>query len=153
MNKNVSILGIVLIIVDQILKIVVSSFIPLGDSIEVIKDFFYISYVNNYGGAWSILNDRVIFLIIITMIVLFMLIRYMGNFKVNIRNEIAFGLLFGGIFGNLIDRVCFGYVKDFLDFKIFGYNFPVFNFADVAIFFGVILLIIAIIKGEDKNGN
>lgn len=153
MNKNVSILGVVLIIVDQILKLVISGLIPLGESIEVIKNFFYITYVNNYGGAWSILNNQVVYLVIITILVLFMLIKYMGKFKVNIRNEIAFGLLFGGIFGNLIDRVCFGFVKDFLDFKIFGYNFPVFNFADIAIFFGVILLGIAIIKGEDKNGN
>jgi len=153
MNKNVSILGVVLIIVDQILKLVISGLIPLGESIEVIKNFFYITYVNNYGGAWSILNNQVVYLVIITIIVLFMLIKYMSKFKVNIRNEIAFGLLFGGIFGNLIDRVCFGFVKDFLDFKIFGYNFPVFNFADIAIFFGVILLGIAIIKGEDKNGN
>ena len=153
MNKNTAILGVVLIIVDQLLKIFISSVIPLGESIEVIKNFFYLSYVNNYGGAWSILNNKVLFLIIITVIVLFLLVKYMMKFKKNIRNEIAFGLLYGGIFGNLIDRICYGYVKDFLDFKIFGYNFPVFNFADIAIFFGVILLAIAIIKGEDKNGN
>ena len=153
MNKNVSILGIVLIIVDQALKMIVSNLVPLGSSIKIIKNFFYISYVNNYGGAWSILNNHVLFLIIITLIILFMLIKYMGKFKVNIRNEIAFGLMFGGIFGNLIDRICFLYVRDFLDFKIFGYDFPVFNFADIAIFFGVILLGVAIIKGEDKFEN
>lgn len=152
MNKNITILGVVLIIVDQVLKLIVSSYLSLGSSIKVIKDFFYITYVNNYGGAWSVFSNRMLFLIIITFVVLFMLIKYMGNFKNNIRNQITFGLLYGGIFGNLIDRICFGYVKDFLDFKIFGYNFPVFNFADIAIFFGVVLLAIAIIKGEDKNG-
>ena len=151
MNKNVTILGVFLIIVDQLLKIIVSSYLPLGESIKVIKNFFYITYVNNYGGAWSIFNNHVIFLVVITIIVLFMLIKYMGKFKNNIRNAVAFGFLYGGIFGNLIDRVCYGYVKDFLDFKIFGYNFPVFNFADIAIFIGVVLMVIAIIKGEDKN--
>lgn len=151
MNKNVTILGVILIIVDQVLKIIVSSYIPLGGSIKIINDFFYITYVNNYGGAWSIFNNKVVFLVIITFIVLFMLIKYMEKFKNNIRNAIAFGFLYGGIFGNLIDRICYGYVKDFLDFKIFGYNFPVFNFADIAIFFGVVLIGVAILKGEDKD--
>ena len=62
MNKNVTILGVFLIIIDQVLKIIVSSYIPLGESIKVIKDFFYITYVNNYGGAWSIFNNHVYYL-------------------------------------------------------------------------------------------
>ena len=53
----------------------------------------------------------------------------------------------------LSDRIFFGYVIDFLSFKIINYNFPVFNLADTFIVVGVILLIIAIIKGEDKNGS
>ena len=63
----------------------------------------------------------------------------------------AFGFLIGGIVGNLIDRVMFGYVKDFFDFYIFNYNFPIFNFSDIAIVIGIILLIIAILRGEEVN--
>ena len=153
MHKNVCILGTAVLVVDQFLKIFVSHFLDLGESIKVINNFFSIKYVNNYGGAWSIFNNRVIFLVIITFLVLYLLIKYMNKFKENIRNVVAFGLLYGGIIGNLIDRICFGYVKDFLAFKIFGYNFPVFNFADIAIVIGVIIMAIGIIKGEDCSEN
>ena len=153
MNKKVCILGIIIILIDQISKIIVSSLLSLGESIKVIKNFFYITYVHNYGGAWSIFNNKVTLLVIATFIIIFVLIKYMDKFKINKRNIIAFGLLFGGILGNLIDRICFGYVKDFFDFKIFGYNYPVFNIADIAIVFGVILMAVAIIKGEDKDGS
>ena len=77
----------------------------------------------------------------------------MNSFKKNTRNNIAFSIMLAGIAGNLVDRVCLGYVRDFLDFNIFGYSYPVFNLADTFIVIGVILLIIAIIKGEDKNGS
>ena len=84
-------------------------------------------------------------------IAIFIIYRYMYNFKQNKRNNIAFGLIIGGIVGNLIDRVFLGYVRDFLSFKIFSYNYPIFNFADIFIVIGVFLLIIAILKGEDNN--
>lgn len=153
MHKNVCLLGTAVLIIDQFLKIFISHFLSLGESISVIKNFFAIKYVNNYGGAWSIFNNQVVFLVLITFFILYLLIRYMNKFKDNIRNAIAFGLLFGGIIGNLIDRICYGYVKDFLAFKIFGYNFPVFNLADIAIVIGVIIMAIGIIKGEDHSEN
>lgn len=153
MNKKVTIIGILVILIDQIAKIIGSSLLSLGESVKVIKNFFYVTYVHNYGGAWSVFSNRVTLLVLATFLILYVLIKYMDKFKINTRNIIAFGLLYGGIFGNLIDRICFGYVKDFLDFKIFGYNFPVFNIADIAIVCGVFLMMIAIIKGEDKVGN
>ena len=82
-----------------------------------------------------------------------MIIRYSYSFKKTKLNTYGFGLLLGGILGNLSDRLIFGYVKDFLDFIIFRYDFPVFNIADISIVIGVVLLIISILKGEDKNGS
>ena len=72
-------------------------------------------------------------------------------FQTNRRNNIAFGLVVGGMTGNLMDRWLFGYVRDFFDFQIFHYNYPIFNIADIAIVIGIILLVIAILKGEDHR--
>ena len=79
-----------------------------------------------------------------------LLFKFMVNFKKNRRNALAFALTISGIVSNLADRLFLGFVRDFLDFKIFGYDYPIFNVADVAIVLGVILLVIAIVKGEDK---
>lgn len=64
--------------------------------------------------------------------------------------QIIYGILLGGIIGNLIDRIIYGYVIDYLNFNIFGYNFPVFNFADICIVISIFIIIIEILKG-DKN--
>ena len=69
----------------------------------------------------------------------------------NKHNTIAFGLVFGGLLGNLFDRIFHGYVIDYLDFKLINYNYPVFNLADTALVIGIVMLIVAIVKGEDKN--
>ena len=68
-------------------------------------------------------------------------------------NIYGFGFLLGGILGNLADRLLFGYVKDFFDFIIFNYDFPVFNIADIFIVLGVFMLIISILCGSDTDGN
>ena len=122
----------------------------LSHSITIINNFFYLTKVYNYGASWSVLSGYNIILIIITIIMLIILYFYQKKFRENKRNILAFGLLYGGILGNLLNRIVYGYVIDFLDFKIFNYDFPVFNFADTFIVFGLILLIIAIIKKEDE---
>jgi len=83
-----------------------------------------------------------------------MLIYYLKkNFNQDKLNKIAFSLVIGGSIGNLIDRIVRGYVVDFIDFKIFGYNFPIFNLADTFITIGVIILIIIAFRKEDTNDN
>lgn len=150
MNKKILIIATFTLFADQIFKSVMSAFMKLNQSIEIIKNFFEIKYINNYGAAWGILEHQNILLIVVATIGLIIVYRYMYLFKKNTRNNIAFGLLIGGIVGNLIDRWIFGYVRDFFSFCIFNYDFPIFNFADIAVVFGVILLIIAILKGEDR---
>lgn len=152
MNKKIIVIFLFTLFLDQISKSIVASCLSIGKSIKVIKDFFYITYINNYGAAWSLLSNKNTFLIIISIIFVIIIYRFMYVFDKNKKNSLAFGLIIGGIIGNLIDRWFFGYVRDFIDFKIFGYDYPVFNIADMAVVIGVILLVIAIIKGEDKVG-
>lgn len=151
MNRKIFIIAVTSLFLDQITKILIGIFFHLNERIVIIKNFFAIHFIDNYGAAWSIFTNRVEFLIVISLLAIFIIYRYMYNFKHNQRNNIAFGLILGGIVGNLIDRVFLGYVRDFLSFKIFSYHYPVFNLADTFIVVGVFLLVIAILKGEDKH--
>lgn len=149
MNRKILITAIIALVVDQITKLVAKAFLTLNISKIIIPNFFYLTLCHNDGAAWSILSDKKILIIILTIIAIIIIYHFIYCFKKNNRNNLAFGLLIGGLAGNLVDRVVLGYVVDFFDIYIFKYDFPVFNIADICIVFGVILLIIAIIKGED----
>ncbi len=153
MNKKIFIVGIIVLFLDQLSKILVNTFISIDESVVIIDNFFSIVNITNTGAAFSILEGRTVFLIILSLLIILMLYKMIGSFEKNKTNLFAFGLLFGGIFGNLGDRLFLGMVRDFLKFKIFGYNFPVFNIADIAIVLGVSLLAISIFKGNGSNEN
>ena len=144
-------IALITVLLDQIIKNVFLLFMGFGKSITVVKNFFSITLIGNTGAAFSILSSNTILLIIISIVVLnviyFWLIKgkKLTNFE-----QISYGLLIGGIMGNLIDRVIHMQVTDYLDFTFFGYNFPVFNLADIAIVISMVLIAIQIIKG-DKN--
>lgn len=144
------ILSLIFLIVDQISKILVVKFLDLN-SITLIKNFFYLTYTNNTGAAFSILTDKRIFLVLVGIIIIILLIYYLKKHQIkNTINKIAFALVIGGSLGNLIDRIIRGSVVDFIDIKIFSYNFPIFNLADTFITIGVLLLLININKEETK---
>lgn len=153
MNKKILIIGIVTLLIDQITKIIIDSTLKIDETITVIKSFFYITRVSNTGAAFSILEGKTILLSIVSIIAVILLLRYMKDFKNNKLVNLSFGLLLGGIIGNFGDRLFLGYVRDFLKFNIFGYNYPVFNIADATIVIGVILLIICMIRGDEISGN
>lgn len=141
----------ILLCIDQISKLLVVNLLTKTDSITIIKNFFYLTYINNDGAAFSILVGKRIFLILIAVLVIVMLIRYIK--KNNIQNKlelVSISLIIGGSLGNLMDRVIRGYVIDFLDFKIFNYNFPIFNLADTFIVIGVFLLLLKEIRKENN---
>lgn len=151
MNKKTYVIAVLILVVDQVCKSLTEIFVGYNNSVKVIKNFFYLTVVHNTGGAWSILNNYNLIFIIISILAVFIIFKFRLSFQNNLRNNIAFACLYGGITSNLADRIFLGHVRDFLDFKIFGYNFPIFNVADMAIVIGVILLVVAIIKGEDKS--
>ena len=151
--KKLAIISLVCIIIDQIIKVVITTNVEFAHSINVINNFFRITYLQNTGAAWSILSGNRILLIIVTIIALGIIYYvFLKDKKIKNYESILLGLLLGGIIGNLIDRVRFGYVIDYLDFNIFSYHYPVFNFADICIVISIIILVIISLK-EDKNGN
>ncbi len=153
MKKKIIIIAVFVLIIDIITKILVDNSFNLNESNVIISNFFYLTKIYNDGASWSILAGHPLIIIIISIVILIMLLIYQSRFKHNLRNIIAFGFLYGGIMGNLLDRVLYTYVIDFLDFKIFGYDFPVFNLADIFIVMGIFLLLIAVFKKEDEYGN
>lgn len=146
MKKFLSISFIILLI-DRIVKILVQAFLSTN-KVYVIKNFFYLIYVKNIGAAFSILEGKSILFILIGLTALG-LIFYQVK-KKNISN-IGYSLLFGGILGNLIDRIIYGYVIDFIGFEIGSYSFPIFNIADIAIVIGAIIIVLGSDKNEDNS--
>lgn len=149
--KKLFSIALITVLFDQIVKNGLLLFMSFGKSITVIKGFFNITLVGNTGAAFSILSSNTVLLIIISVIVLNVLYFgfIKGKFLSNLE-QISYGLLVGGIMGNLIDRAVHAQVIDYLDFNLFGYNFPVFNLADIFIVVSIVLIIFQIIKG-DKN--
>lgn len=148
--KKICIYSLILIVIDQLIKCIVSTSMSLNTSIILIKDFLNITYVRNIGAAFSILEGNRIFLIAVTLIALIGIYLLIKNKTFKKIETIIYTLIISGIIGNLIDRIIFGYVIDYVDFKLLGYNMPVFNLADSLIVIGCVLLLIITVK-EDKN--
>ncbi len=145
------ILSIIFTLIDQISKILIIKFLDFNSSLELIKKFFYLTYTNNTGAAFSILTGKRVLLIIVALLIIIFLFNYLRKEKPKkMLDKIAFSLVIGGSIGNLIDRIIRGYVVDFFQIKIFKYNFPIFNVADTFITIGIILLMITTFR-RGKN--
>lgn len=143
--------SLMIILFDQLIKNGLLFFMSFGQSITIIPNFFSITLVGNTGGAFSILSSSTILLIVISIVFLNLIyFLFIRGKKLSDFDQVTYGILIGGITGNLIDRVVHMQVIDYLDFNIFGYAFPIFNLADIAIVISMFLLIIQVIKG-DKN--
>ena len=152
--KKIMFLSILIVALDQIVKSVINYFMTLNSSIIIIKDFFSLTYVMNSGAAWSILTGHTWLLILLAILALNLIYIFLIKDKNLSKIEtIIYSLLIGGILGNLIDRIIYGKVVDYLDFKIFNYNFPIFNLADIFICISVFMLIISIIRGDINERN
>tara|TARA_Y100000310_G_scaffold294203_1_gene324488 strand:+ start:1422 stop:1808 length:387 start_codon:yes stop_codon:yes gene_type:complete len=122
-KKQGFILAIIILIIDQISKLI------------VIQNF---NFTTNTGAAWGMFKNSQILLMVIAFIAIFYVNRYFAY------HPLAFSMLLGGIFGNLTDRIFRGHVIDFINIKIF--NYPLFNFADTFITISVFLIFIKVIK-------
>lgn len=132
------ILVFLILSLDQLSKFFTTKNLPLYHSIPVIKDYFYLTLVHNRGAAFGILKNQTLLFIstsIVAIVMIFLNLNKHRQKKLSLQS-VSLGLILAGALGNLIDRVFFGYVIDFLDFRIW----PIFNVADSAITIGAIAL-------------
>lgn len=143
---------IILVIIDQLIKfIIISTIASSGVTISLIPGVLELSYVENIGAAWGLIPTR-IFLIGLDIMIIFAIIKLSTNKQYELEENVklGFSLVLAGGIGNLLDRIFRGYVIDYIDInKILDY--PVFNFADICIVVGIILVFIIIIKNTIKK--
>jgi signal peptidase II len=137
-------------IIDRITKIWASKNLVNGNEVVVIKNIFEFSYLENRGAAWGVFQGKVNFLVIVTIIIVIGLIFYLLKYKPRRKvMRISFSLIIGGAIGNMYDRVIYKYVVDYICFHYKDvYSFPTFNFADMSVVVGTLLLVICLIRDE-----
>ncbi|HHT50209.1 MAG TPA: signal peptidase II [Eubacteriaceae bacterium] len=140
------------IIIDQIAKNLAIKYLqPIG-TYPLIEDFFHLTYAENIGAAFSILQGKQVFLVATTIVFTTILLYYLIKTKTKkstLLFKTSLSLIIGGAIGNLIDRINLSYVIDFFDFRYI--NFAIFNTADSFVVVGTILLAYAIIFGKTDN--
>ena len=150
-NRSFWLVAILGIIIDQITKyIVVQKFVTVGNTFPLWSGVFHFTYVINTGAAFSFFRGQVEILRWISLIVSLLLIVFVWfSPRLTLLEQLGYGFILSGAVGNGIDRFLFGYVVDFLDFRLI--NFPIFNLADVSINIGVILLLITSFSTPQKS--
>ena len=140
------------IICDQLSKHLFNQYLSVGQSLPVIRNIFHFTLVYNTGIAFGLFKNQSVLFIILSLAVISSLfiniLRESKDRKLDRINWFSLSLILGGAVGNLIDRLRFGYVVDFLDFRIW----PVFNLADSCITVGVILIFIQCIQSSVPSG-
>ena len=119
-NKNkVYLTSVIVLLIDQIVKLLIKTNMNLNEEISIIPNFFSIQYLKNTGAAFSILENQTILLAITSIICISVIIYYLKK-EENLTTAmyLSFGLVLGGILGNLIDRIVYQGVIDFLSFQL-----------------------------------
>lgn len=151
-NRWFWIVALIGLIFDQLTKtIVLQTFPEVGDTIPLWNDVFHFTYVQNTGAAFSIFTDGVHWLRWLSLLVSLglMALAWFGD-RLTIWEQLGYGFILSGAMGNGVDRFLFGFVVDFLDFRLI--NFPVFNIADVCINIGIACLLLNIVFYERFSG-
>lgn len=145
---DLAILAVVIVVLDQVSKYVVQTNMFEGQSIPILENIFHLTYINNPGAAFGMLPNKTSFFIVMSVVVFVGVIWYARTLPKQQRlTRLALGLVLGGAIGNLIDRVRFGAVVDFFDFRVW----PVFNIADIAISVAVVLIIWELFRQEEDK--
>lgn len=145
--KTSIIISILITILDQIIKFIIDKKVLF---IEILPKLFNIHKVYNYGVAFSFLENKKYLILLFSLILIYFLFNLRKDLPKTKKYDILFGVILGGIIGNLIDRVFRGYVIDYLETFIFGISFPIFNLADICITLGIILMVLIMSLGDKK---
>ncbi len=135
------------IIIDQITKILILKNLPLYHYVTIIPGLFNITHIHNPGGAFGFMAHQdsslrnFLFILLASVAVCIIFYFYKNTNRTHPFLASGFALILGGAVGNLIDRIRFGKVVDFLDFYVRNYHWPAFNVADSAITVGVTIFI------------
>jgi signal peptidase II len=154
---RIAILALLIFVMDQITKLIVLRFLDFHEERVVIDGFFKFVHWGNTGAAWSMFRGNNAILALTALLALVILFLSRHHFDVHtLAGQMALGLIFGGILGNLLDRIRVGHVVDFLRFYVIRRNgeeagFPAFNIADSAICVGVGLLFILSFQSESTR--
>jgi signal peptidase II len=150
-------LAVSIFVLDQFTKQLIVHHLPLGsyyppENLPVIPGFFNLVHVGNTGAAWSLFSGRSTMLALLGIGTLAAIYYWRHSLGLRVLwLQISFGLLCGGIAGNLLDRIRQGYVTDFLDFHFGSYVFPTFNIADSGICIGVAIYLWQSMKAEARG--
>lgn len=132
-------IALIAVLIDQITKLLIKTNFQLNQGIPLVKDVFHLRYIRNFGAGFGIMQQQTWILIFISITVIGVILYYLDRIKdKEILLQFLVGFVLGGTIGNLIDRVSYGSVIDFLDFRIW----PVFNFADGFVTIGIIGLVV-----------
>ncbi len=137
--------------IDQILKLLVTSNLQPNSGFHVINGFLKIFYIQNRGAAFGILQNQRWFFVVVTLTISVVIIYALFQYRQHDFFSYAAGtLIIGGGIGNLIDRMMYGYVVDYISVSFFP---PIFNFADCCVTVGTVFLMIHILFFSDLNSN
>jgi signal peptidase II len=146
-----------ILVLDQLTKMIVDRTMSLHQSIPIIDGFFSLTYVRNTGAAFGIFAGsheafRLPFLILVSVLALGFVVVMLKRLRDEETGLItALSLIIGGAIGNLVDRVLYGEVIDFLDFYWSNYHWPAFNVADSCITIGVLITLYYLIKAKGED--
>ena len=149
----------VILLLDQSTKYMVGKYLPLHRRIEVIPGFFNLTHVRNPGGAFGILGGAgqgwgTLFFVGVSVVAIGSLLFFFKRIKEDEKNlGLSFSLVFAGAIGNLIDRLRYGEVVDFLEFYVSTFYWPAFNIADSAICIGIGLMALELLLHDQKKNH
>jgi len=141
------IIAAVVLVLDRISKLLIVAHLNINESLPLLQHFFHLTYVQNTGAAFGLFPGQTIYLVVLTLIgfaVAIILRKKIARLNKNML--ICLGMIIGGALGNFIDRVYWGYVVDFIDFRLWPF---IFNIADSTLVVGSLLLAIMIFNVKE----